>query len=347
MRIEIEPKKILIVKPSALGDIVHSMPALGALRRRFPEASIHWVVAKGLEPLVENHPMIDEVVIFDRRAWKKKRHFAKNVLATGAFVKRLAGEKYDLVVDLQGLLRTGLIVKATSARVRLGFRGAREGATIFYTHRVAVDWKSHHAVVRYLKLLEILGCDSSKVEFTLFPFERETPLLAELPEKFAVMAPSAGKPANRWHAERFGVVAANLAMPVVVVGTSVDAEIADILVANSKGNAVSIVGRTDIPGLAAVLAKADFVLANDTGPAHLAAAAGTPVATIFGPANPERTSPYGERNLVISVTKDLQCSPCNRKVKCEAWTCMESLSPDIVLDALEKWRPGVAGKGPR
>jgi lipopolysaccharide heptosyltransferase I len=315
------------------------MPALAALRRRFPAAEIYWMVARGLEPLVENHPLVDGVVVFDRQAWKNKRRFARNIFETGTFVRRLSSDKYDLVVDLQGLLRTGLLSKAAGAKVRLGFRGAREGAAMFYTHRIAVDWGSLHAVERYLKLIEALGCDSSRVEFPLFEFERSTELLGELPERFAVMAPSAGKPANRWPAERFGAVAAELDLPVVVVGTNADAEIADALVENSNGNATSIVGRTDIPGLAAVLAKADFVLANDTGPAHLAAAIGTPVAALFGPANPVRTRPYGERNLVIQTDVEIPCWPCNRKEICPEWLCFETLTPDVALSALERWRP--------
>jgi lipopolysaccharide heptosyltransferase I len=342
MRIDIEPKKILVLKPSALGDIVHSMPTLAALRRRFPDAAIHWVVARGLEPLLETNPLVNELVVFDRQAWKNKTRLAKNIFETGTFVRRLSSDKYDLVVDLQGLLRTGLMSKAAGAKVRIGFRGAREGAAMFYTHRVPVDWKSTHAVERYLKLVEALGCDSSRVEFPLFEFERSTELVKRLPERYAVMAPSAGKPANRWPAERFGAVAARLTLPVVVVGTSADAEIAEKVVENSGGNARSIVGETDIPGLAAVLANAEFVLANDTGPAHLAAAIGTPVAALFGPANPIRTRPYGDKHLVIQTDVEIPCWPCNRKDTCPKWKCFDTLTPEVALSALERWRPGTA-----
>ncbi len=342
MRLDISPKKILVLKPSALGDIIHSMPALAAVRRRFPDAEIHWVVAKGLEPLVEDHPMIDEVVIFDRRAWKRRGRLARNLLDTGAFLKKLSRNGYDLALDMQGLLRTGLMAKMSKAPMVLGFRGAREGASLFYHHRIAVDWKTTHAVDRYLKLVEPLGCDISKVEFPLFPFERDIPLTRGLPDRYAVMAPSAGKPANRWPAERFGAVAAGLDIPTVVVGTDVDEEIAEQLVANSAGKAVSITGRTDIKGLAAVLAKAEFVLANDTGPAHLAAAIGTPVAALFGPANPVRTRPYGAKNIVIQTKDRPPCNPCNRKGPCPSWRCFDSLTPEMALEFLREKKFGPA-----
>ena len=333
---DIDPKKILIVKPSALGDIVHSLPFLNAMRKRFPEAKIDWVVAKGLHPLLENHPQLNKLWIIDKGNWKKLSRLNTTYKELKQLSSDLKNEKYDLVVDLQGLMRSGIITKMTKCKYRVGFQSAREGANLFYTHKISCKWSEMHAIDRYLKLAAALGCNIDKVENTFTDFNENPPIISELPEKYIVIAPSAGKEANRWPADRFGKLAAKLPFPVVAVSNKADTGVVDELVANSEGNAISLAGKTDIMELAAVIKKAKFFISNDTGPMHIAAALNIPVFAIFGPANPEKTGPYGDLHTLIST--NAPCSPCYAKKKCthNNWKCLDTLTVDMVFDAINK-----------
>ena len=154
------PQKILIVKPSSLGDVVHSLPFLNAMKTCFPEAEIHWVIAKGLEGLLDGNPMIERLWVINKDAWKKIDNAKNTVTEIRNLFKGLKKEKFDLVIDLQGLLRSGIITKSTGAPVRIGFQEAREGSRFFYTHKVK-GGKDIHAVDRYLKIASVLGCDVS------------------------------------------------------------------------------------------------------------------------------------------------------------------------------------------
>ncbi len=327
------PKKILIVKPSALGDIIHTLPVLALLYKSFPETDIHWIVAKGLHEVLENHPMIAKLWVIDKNKWKKLGAVKETFAEITALKRGLKQEGFDVVIDLQGLLRTGLISKFTGSKYRIGFKKAREGASMFYTHKVDIDWENIHAVDRYLKLLEPLECQIDKAEFPFAPFEENIPLLQELPEKYIVMAPSAGKEANRWPASRFGELASRLNFPSVIVSNKADAEIADELVETSNGKAISIAGRTSIKELVAIIKKAQYFISNDTGPMHIAAALNVPVFAIFGPANPVRTGPYGDIHTIIST--DAECAPCYAKKKNCNWKCLKDLTVDMVYEIIK------------
>jgi len=331
-----DPKKILIIKPSALGDIIHTLPVLSVLAENFPKSEIHWVVAKGLHKVLENHPMISKLWIIDKNRWKKLDAVKDTFQEISALRKNLKAENFDCVIDLQGLFRTGLISKFTGSNCRIGFKKAREGAPMFYTNKIDVEWEGIHAVDRYLKLLEPLGCTGNKVQFPFAPFKEEIPILKELPAEFAVIAPSAGKSANRWPAERFGELASRLEIPSVIVSNQADAEVADKVAETSAGKAISIAGRTSIMELVAVIKKSSFFISNDTGPMHIAAALNIPVFAIFGPANPVRTGPYGDIHTIIR--KDLPCSPCYAKKKCATWECLQDLTVDMVYDKLMQQR---------
>ena len=161
---EYPARRIAIIKPSALGDIVHSLPVLSALRRRYPDAHITWVVNKAYEPLLRGHPELDDTLAFDRAAVRKGLVTA--ALAYGAFLPLVRQQKFDLVVDLQGLLRSGLMTMASGAARRVGLSTAREGATLFYTDVVPVaDFKAIHAVDRYWLVAEALGAGEGPKEF--------------------------------------------------------------------------------------------------------------------------------------------------------------------------------------
>ncbi|OGW33981.1 MAG: lipopolysaccharide heptosyltransferase I, partial [Nitrospirae bacterium GWD2_44_7] len=239
-------RKILVIKPSSLGDIVHSLPFLNVLRDSFPKAEIHWIIARGLEGLLEGHPMINKLWIINKDDWKRIKGAGATIKELRSLFKSLKAERYDIVIDLQGLLRSGILAKATGAPVRIGFKEAREGSRIFYTHTVKAG-KDVHAVDRYLEMAKFLGCDTSEVKFP-FPLSftsQLSPFSFQLPDKYAVIVPGARWETKRWHPERFGELASMLSIRSVIVGGESDIDIAGIVVKNSGSNAVSIVGKTN------------------------------------------------------------------------------------------------------
>lgn len=328
------PKKILIIKPSSLGDVVHSMPFLNILREKFPKSEIHWVIAKGLEGLLEGHPMINRLIIINKDMWKKISRTRETMKEVRQLFKDVKKENYDMVIDLQGLLRSGIITKITGAPIRIGFKEAREGSRFFYTHKIE-GGKDIHAVDRYLKIAEFLGCDISDVCFPLPLFSKNSSLvlhpLSFFRDDYAVIVPGARWATKRWPAERFGKLAAKLSFRSIIVGSRADIGIVDKVVNLSNGKAFSLAGKTTLKDLIEIMRGARFVVSNDSGPMHIAVASGTPVIAIFGPTSPRRTGPYGNGHIVIE--SGLECSPCFKK-KCKKFDCMDSITVDMVMERI-------------
>jgi len=328
-------QNVLIIKPSAIGDVVHTLPVLGLLRERFPSARISWLVTPACAGLLDGHPMLHEVIRFDRKGfgsgWKKPA----KLIELARFTNELAERKFDLVLDLQGLLRSGWLARATGAAVRVGFANAREFAPVFYTHRVPIDGVDQHAIDRYLKLAAAVGCRvSEKVEFPFATDDTDrrsvTDMLGET-GAFAVLLPGTNWATKRWPASYFAALVEPLRArhglrTVLAGGTDVAALSEQIPVD------LNLAGRTTLRQLTALLERATVVVANDSGPMHIAAALGRPLVTLFGPTNPVRTGPFGRPDTVLRL--NLPCSPCYSR-RCSHQSCLTWLTPDAVLRAIE------------
>lgn len=327
------PGKILIVKPSSLGDIVHSLPFLKVVNTCFSGSRIHWVVAKGFEGLLAGNPMTDRLWIINKDAWKNLRYATSTMSEIKRLFRSLKQEHFDLVIDLQGLLRSGIITAATGSPVRVGFAEAREGSRLFYTHKVT-GGKDIHAVDRYLKIAACLGCDVSEV---VFPFPLSAKPASPVPhpfpsEEYAVLVPGARWKTKQWPPEKFGELSRRLPLRSLIVGSRSDRDIADTVASYSDGNAISLAGRTSLQELIEVIRSARFVVSNDSGPMHIAAALGKPVCAIFGPTDPLRTGPYGKGHTIIR--ENVPCAPCFRKT-CQDIICMKNLSAGRVLEIMQ------------
>jgi len=333
--LRINPDKILIIKPSAWGDIVHTLPFLAAVNTRYPDAEIHWVVAKGLHSFLEGHPLITKMWIMDKDGWRNFGRLPQSIAEINAFRKGLKKEDFDLSIDLSGLLRSGLITLAAGAKYRLGFSDSDEGSPFFYTHKIE-GGQQIHAIDRYLKLAQLLDCDISKIQYPFAELPDISKLTDSLPKEFCIMAPSAGKEANRWPASRFGELAAKLPLPSLVIAGPNDKEIAKEVVQESNGKAINLAGKTNLKELVSLIARSHYFICNDTGPMHIAAALNIHVFALFGPANPTRTGPYGSNHTIIR--KDLECSPCYARKPCKTnnWRCMTDITVDNVLSIIRE-----------
>ena len=316
---------MLVIKPSAIGDVVHALPVLNLIRRRWPAAHVSWLVTPACAGLLDGHPQLDEVIRFDRKrfghAWRNPA--AAAALAT--FHRDLRRRRFDLVIDLQGLFRSGWLGFSTGAKVRVGTSTDREFGWAFHTHVAPVGGRDRHAVDRYLSLAEHLGLGTGPVEFVFPTDDADRAAVAPLlpAEPFAVFLPATHWPTKRWPPERFAELVRPLRDRFGL--TSVVAGGPD---AGAVPGAVHLAGRTTLRQLAAVLERASLVVANDTGPMHMAAALGRPLVTVFGPTDPARTGPYGRPDSVVRL--DVPCSPCLSR-RCVHQTCLRSLGIEPVL----------------
>lgn len=327
------PKKILIIKPSSLGDIIHSLPFLNAMKDAFPKTEIHWIIARGLEGLLENHPMVNRLWVIRKDQWKNFKNIRDTVTEFRGLFRELRDESYDMVIDLQGLLRSGLLTYATNAPIRIGFKEAREGSRLFYTHEIE-GGREIHAVDRYLKIASAIGSEIEEVNFPM-PLIKESEKVQRLKRElgeYAVIVPGARWKAKRWHSERFGILASMLYIKTVIVGSASDVRVAEEIKTKSGGKVLSMAGDTDIKELISIIRNAKYVISNDSGPMHIAAAFGIPVIAIFGPTNPVKTGPYGSNHVIVK--SDISCAPCYKR-NCKDMGCMDDISVEMVYEAIK------------
>jgi lipopolysaccharide heptosyltransferase I len=324
-------RKILLVKPSAFGDVLHGLPVLHALSARFPAAELHWVVARQFAGILEDHPLIDRLWVIDKDSWKRPGRIASTCSELWKLRGGLRAEKFDLVIDLQGLFRSALIVRMTGARETVGFEAAREGARFCYKYRVRTETE-RHAVEKNLAIARFVGCPKAPARFPLPDPGEPPPVVKGLGARYAAISPSAGTRVKRWPAEYFGRLASMLPVPSVVIGGGSDAALGDEVVRLSGSRAVCLAGKTSLKELCAVIRGAQYLVTCDSGPMHLAAALGVPTFSIFGPTSPVRTGPYGDIHTVVRL--ELPCSPCFTRKPCADWRCMAEITPEMVFRAI-------------
>jgi lipopolysaccharide heptosyltransferase I len=318
--------RILIVKPSSIGDIVHALPVLALIRRKYPRANITWLVSASCAALVDHHPLVDRTIIFKRRgnpAW-----------ASMQLLHKLRSERFDIAIDLQGLSRSAIFAYATQSPIRVGPADAREWAYLLYTTKVPTGMRSRHAVECNLRIAEAIGMGHDPVEFPLpdEAIDRET-IEPTLPrEPFAVLIPGTNWKTKRWPPERFAELVRPLrerfGLASVVGGGPSDLAMAARIPAD-----VNLAGKTTLRQTIALLRRADLVIANDSGPMHIAAALGRPLVALFGPTDPNRTGPYRREDSVLRL--GIPCSPCLSR-RCSHMSCLRWVQARDVLDLAER-----------
>lgn len=343
-------RRVAVVKPSALGDIAHAVPVLSALRELFPASHISWVVNRGYVPLLAGHPHLDAVVPFDRGSFARGPVAAANY--TLAFANQLRKLRFDLVIDLQGLLRTGLITAATAAPTRIGFANAREGSRLFYTHRVEVpDAEQIHSVDRYWRVVEALGGGHLKKQFILPVDAKELAAvdgeLSAFPKPWVAVAVGARWLTKRWPVGAFADVCNRLFRETggtaVLVGASDDTGLSADLSSRLIGPRVDYTGKTGIAKMVAVLKRADVMLSNDTGPLHVAAALGVPCVAPYLCTKPTLHGPYPAHGQPVhGVPTGVACAGSYLRQCPNGLACMGELTPDKLWPALSEvlspWR---------
>jgi lipopolysaccharide heptosyltransferase I len=341
--------RTLIIKPSSMGDVVQALPVLTALKETHPRAHVSWLVAKPFAGILDGHPRLDETIVFDRQRFGRFSFSLTVATEFVRFMEDLRRRRFTTVIDLQGLFRSGLLTLATGAPARVGFRGARELAPLFYTAEVAPPSQAVHAVDRYMAVARRIGLAEPEAtdHLPISPAERSA-IRRRLTEAglapgdpFLAVCAHARWPTKQWPPERFAAVLDRMrearGARAVLVGSPDAAGSARTIADAMARPPIDLTGGTTLKELSAVLGEARVMLTNDSGPMHVAAAVGRPVVAIFGPTNPRRTGPYGPGHRVLAGRAP--CSPCYRR-QCKydrsnaVLLCLTNITPEAVFDHL-------------
>jgi lipopolysaccharide heptosyltransferase II len=332
--------KILILKPSSLGDVVQALPVLRLLKRHWPESQIYWWADSVLAPLLEGDPDLAGVVRFERRHWALPRYWPH----LWNSVRWIRAQAFDLAIDLQGLARSGTFAWLANSKLLIGLDEHREGARGYYDIVVPRRSFHTHAVDWYLGVLEALGVPVHP-DITWLP---ERPAVAAglrrkwhaETARWIVLQPGARWANKRWPVESYAellrqLVSHHARFKIAVLGDATDRQLGAALRGVDPQRCLDLTGALSLPEMVEWIRLADLMIANDTGPMHVAAALGTPLVAIFGPTEPRRTGPY--RRLGSVVQGKLPCIPC-LKPYCayvKPLECLRLISPAEVLAKAE------------
>jgi ADP-heptose:LPS heptosyltransferase len=321
------PSSICLVKLGAIGDVVNTLPLVHRLRRGRPDARISWVIAPLAHALLEGHPEVDEFLVLDvkrRTSWP-------------SFLRELRSREFELVIDLQRILKSGLVTRLSGAPRRLGFDRARckELSWLFTNERLATNASPGVTVAQYLEFADHLGLPDCEPVWNL-PF---TPWSG--PPPALCLGVGASKSANLWPVERWAELVRRLvegrgcpAVPperIALCGGPQDRAATDALLTRVPAGLLDTVGRLSLKQSAGLIAASELFIGGDTGPLHIAVAVGTPVAALFGAADPLRTGPYLRPQSVIYRPAD--CSPCRqRDCTIAGHPCMRGIEAAAVLE---------------
>jgi len=336
---------ILIVKLSAIGDVIHTLPALAALRKLYPDANITWAIEEASSDLITDHPYLDKVIISRRKRWiddLKHGRIGEPFAAMKSFLKELKAQSYDLVIDFHGLFKSAVVVFLSSSKRKLGYDSMQEMSGFFLNEKIPEDMNKH-AVDRYLDFLRYLGVDVKEPEF-LIPVREENiskidGLLRtnkiDKKDRFVAVSPIALWDTKLWEDEKFARLCDRITeeLKVKVIFTGSDRRRLERIQSLMRLPAVNLGGVTTLRDLVYLYQLSSLLITTDSGPMHIAAAVGTPVVALFGPTDPSRTGPYGRGHTIIR--KELACSPCFLK-KCDSMKCMLDITVEEVFYSVKE-----------
>lgn len=348
--------KILILKPSSLGDVVQALPVLRLIKRHLPASEIFWWINSNLASLIEGDPDLTGIVRFERKRWAAPQHWPEMLRS----VQWMRAQNFDWVIDLQCLARSGAFAWLANGKFLIGLDESREGARGLYDFAVRRPSFYTHAVDWYLAVLPPLGVPVHK-NFQWLP---ERPAVAaevkrkwqiessvgvqalacpggtlkrELQPRWIAIQPGARWDNKRWPVQNFAELVRLLAAEFpdarfAILGNDDDEPLGEIIARVEPQRSLNLCGQTSLPEMVEWLRLSELMITNDTGPMHVAAALGKPLVALFGPTEPRRTGPYGQLDSVLRI--NLPCSPC-LKSRCtyeKPNECLKAISPAMVFE---------------
>lgn len=341
--------RILVVRLSSIGDLVHTLPVLSALRRRFPDATIDWLVETRHRDVLLSNPDIDELIEVDTFSWRKRLLAPGTWRSIAASVREIRKRRYDAVLDFQGTIKSSVAARLAKTDRHVGFTSSaikEKAASLFYSEQVDVNGAPHHVIDRYLRLLSALEIETDERTFPIVvPDEMNAAAAANLASlgwsDYVILNPGASWVTKRWDPAKFGALAVAIEkewrLPSLVIWGPGEEDAARRIVEISSGSA-KLAPATGVRDVIPYIRRARLFVSGDTGPMHLASASGVPVVGIFGPTDPARNGPFGAGDEV--VWKNVPCGPCY-KHRCPGYdeVCMTSIEVDDVLAAIRRRLP--------
>jgi heptosyltransferase-1 len=335
------PRRILLVRLSAIGDIIMATPLIQAFRRTYPDARLTWLVQPEARDVLAANPALDEVMVWPRAEWSRlwrERRYLTLTRAFAGFVRELRARRFDLAVDIQGLMKSALWVRLSGAPQRIGL-DSREGSDRLMTAVVRAPGGSKHIGAEYRHLARTLELDSGAFDMDIALSPEDEAFAARfrsehgLEARYAVLCPFTTRPQKHWVEDRWPALAVRLhrelGLDCVLLGGPRDAEAGARIAGAAAGRIASAAGATSLRQAAALIRDAALLVGVDTGLTHAGIAFGVPTLALFG-----STCPYlhtGRDNARVLYHK-LDCSPCKRNPTCGgAYTCMRALTVDEIV----------------
>lgn len=318
--------KILIIRLSALGDTIHTLPLASVIKKSYPESRIDWVVEDKAKHFIHNNPLIDKCFVMPRSHWKKRGFSIKNIIEFFEIIKEIRKEKYDIVIDTQQLFKSASIMTFVNAKRKLTHNDGREFSWVFANEFIKTNRKqfdlNYHVVRRNLDFASHLGIDNDFVAFELPPVSEESKekvkeLLSILDSSKPTLslAPATTWETKHWNVDYWADIINRFSenLNVVMTGSSADIELIDsILKKVPEKKVLNLAGKTNLMELSEVYRSSDIVVSPDSGSAHVAWAVQKPsVITVFCATSKNRTGPFGTD--YYSLSPDLACYPCMKK----------------------------------
>ena len=329
--------KVLILKPSSLGDVVQALPLLRLLRQHRPDAEVHWWLAADLLPLLEDDPDLAKLIPFERKRWRSPAYWPRGL----AQIQAMRAARYDWVIDLQGLARSAAFAWLADGAFTIGLELEREGAHLAYDLAVPRPKERPHAVDWYLAVARALGIPVHD-GFEWLPARAAAAAQVERKwprdgSRWIGINPGARWANKRWPAGHFAelvrlLAARDAGLRFALLGGGGDWQLTETIRLAAPDRCENFAGRTALPELIEVLRRCALLVTNDTGPMHLAAALHKPVVALFGPTRPEQTGPYGQ--AACALRQPLPCAPC-MKSRChwaDPLACLTAIRPQRVAE---------------
>ena len=341
-----QPKRIAIVKLSAIGDVLMATPVAKALRTAFPDSYITWIVESKSADVVLGNPYLDEVIV-----WKRSK--GGNALSRSAYFLRslsnlkreLKSRRYDACIDLQGLIRSALVSVASGAKRRIGFSDGDEGSVILYTEKCDPGGQDVNAQQRNLNLLKALGVDSTDTAMYMPVMDEDREFANDffnrnglVGEKVVAFCPATTWVNKHWTPEGWSgvsdLIGKKYGARPLILGSNADIALAQKIADGAECKPVISAGQTTLKQAGALMEKSLAVIGVDTGLLHMSVALDKPTVGLFG-ASAWRC--FLKKDNFIWVAKDFPCSPCRRHPTCDNTDCMQAITPDDVENAVKRW----------
>ena len=346
------PRSILVIRLSAIGDVVMASGLIPALRQAYPQARLVWLAEPAPAELLRANPSVDEVLVWPRGEWRRlwrSRRWLKLLQAVRDFRRTLRRERFDLVLDAQGLLKSGIPAWWSGAPRRIGL-GSREGSQWLMTQVVSRHWPDHRIGSEYRALARTVGATDEAFRLDLAVSDgdvaaaRQHLQAAGVSGPYAVVAPFTTRPQKHWVSERWPALATalreTLNLDVVMLGGPDDRDAARSIAGQARGGIHDLAGRTTLRESAAIIGGARLLIGVDTGLTHMGSALRRPTVALFGATRPYRDP---DAPLTRILYDDLPCAPCRHTPTCGgAFTCMRQLTVARVLDTARQLLEGQA-----